>query len=107
MRFFSVALAFLLLGSLVAMPVSAHQPGCLIFNEEEWEGQGRYLQPNTQYSSLDAFRNRTKSVMLSPACRLVVFERENFNGSKHEFDQDRKRLGSWETKVESLRCRCE
>jgi hypothetical protein len=102
----TVGTCALILACLLAAPVNAMQPGCFIFNQEEWEGQARYLQPNTRYGSLDSFRNSTKSVMVSRSCRVVVFERERFEGPKREFDEDRKRLGSWENKVESLRCQC-
>ncbi len=100
-----VLVAVALMGA--AGNAQATQPGCYIFNEPEWEGEGRYLQPNTRYDRLDRFRRSVKSVMLSIGCRLDVYEREDFNGPRHEFDEDRKRVGAWETKIESLNCRCE
>lgn len=102
-----VTSSVVLAGVLWSGLAHATQPGCYIFREPEWEGQARYLLPNTQFDRLDLFRNHVKSVMVSQACRLEVFEREGFNGGKHEFDDDRKRVGSWENRVESLRCRCE
>lgn len=95
--------------SLMAVSTSSYaaQPGCYIFEQEEWEGRARYLQPNTKFDRLDAFRDNVRSVMVTPACRIEAFEREDFNGPKKEFDDDRKRLGSWADKIESLRCVCE